>query len=156
MFVGFFVCFSFSFLGPHPRHKEVPMLGVKSELHLLVYTTATATPGPSYVCDLYHSSWQHRILHPRSEAREQPRIFMILVGCITCWATVGTPEQNVLKNHKLTYPWPGLRETAWQRSLSVQTGRAQDKVQGHRVWVSGSPWGRCLRRGSSVLGMCLF
>ena len=30
------------FLGPHPRHMEVPRLGVKSELHLLAYTTATA------------------------------------------------------------------------------------------------------------------
>ena len=38
---GLFVCFCF--LGPNPRHMEVPGLGVKSELQLLAYTTATAT-----------------------------------------------------------------------------------------------------------------
>ena len=33
-----FLCF----LGPHLQHMEVPGLGVKSELQLLSYTTATA------------------------------------------------------------------------------------------------------------------
>ena len=32
------------FSGPHPRHMEVPRLGVKSDLEPLVYTTATAMP----------------------------------------------------------------------------------------------------------------
>ena len=49
---------------------EVPRLGVKSELQLLTYTTATATWDPSRGCDLYHSSWQHRILNPPSEAKD--------------------------------------------------------------------------------------
>ena len=35
------------FSRPHPRHMEVPRLGVESELWLLAYTTATATPDPS-------------------------------------------------------------------------------------------------------------
>ena len=61
----------FCFLGPHPRHMEVPRRGVKSELQLLVYTTATATEDLSHVCDLHHSSRQCRILNPRSEARDQ-------------------------------------------------------------------------------------
>ena len=41
-------CFLFVFvlLGPHPRHMEVPSLGVELELQLLAYTTATATPDP--------------------------------------------------------------------------------------------------------------
>ena len=34
------------FVQPHPRHMEVPRLGVESELQLPVYTTATATPDP--------------------------------------------------------------------------------------------------------------
>ena len=34
----------FVFLGPHPWHMEVPRLAVESELLLLAYTTATATP----------------------------------------------------------------------------------------------------------------
>ena len=32
------------FSGLHPRHMEVPRLGVKSDLEPLVYTTATAMP----------------------------------------------------------------------------------------------------------------
>ena len=40
MGVFWFVCFS---LWPLPRHMEVPRLGVKSELQVSVYTTATAT-----------------------------------------------------------------------------------------------------------------
>ena len=33
----------FCFLGPHPRHVEVPRPGVESERQLPAYTTATAT-----------------------------------------------------------------------------------------------------------------
>ena len=50
----FFVCFGF--LGPHQRHMEVPTLGVELELRLPAYTTATATPDPSCICSLCHSS----------------------------------------------------------------------------------------------------
>ena len=53
----FFFSFSFwSFLGLHSWHTEVPRLGVESELQPLAYTTGTATPDLSHVCDLYHSS----------------------------------------------------------------------------------------------------
>ena len=41
VFVGVRVCF----LGPHLGHIEVPRLGVKSELQLPAYTTATQTAG---------------------------------------------------------------------------------------------------------------
>ena len=46
--------------------------GVKVELWLLVYTTATATalPDPSCICDL------HQTLNPLSEARDQTRVLM--------------------------------------------------------------------------------
>ena len=59
----------FSFLlfwggGPYPQHMEVPRLEVKSDLQLLVYTTAIATRDLSHVCNLYHSSWQHWIPNP--------------------------------------------------------------------------------------------
>ena len=60
----------FCFLGPHP-HMEVPRLGVESELQLPAYITATAMQGPSHICDLHHSSRQHRILNPLSEARDR-------------------------------------------------------------------------------------
>ena len=49
-----FVCF-FVFLGPLPWHMEIPRLGVQSELKPPAYTTATATPDLSRVCDLHHS-----------------------------------------------------------------------------------------------------
>ena len=45
------------FLGPRPRHLDIPRLGVKLELQLLAYTTATATQNLSCVCDLQHISW---------------------------------------------------------------------------------------------------
>ena len=58
----------FVFLGPNPQHMEVARQGVKSELWLLAYTTATEMQDPNHVCDLHHSSRQHRILNALSEA----------------------------------------------------------------------------------------
>ena len=58
------------FGGPHLQHMEVPRLGVKSELQLPAYTTATATWDPSCVWDLHGSSRQHQFT-PLSEARDQ-------------------------------------------------------------------------------------
>ena len=55
---------------------EVLRLGVELELQLQAYTTATATWDPSHVCDLHHSSRQHWILNPLSEARDQTCILM--------------------------------------------------------------------------------
>ena len=40
------------------------------------YATATATPDPSHVCNIYHSSWQCQILNPLSEARYQTSILI--------------------------------------------------------------------------------
>ena len=50
-----FLLFFFVSLGPHLRHMEIPRLGIKSELQLLAYTTATARPDPSCVCKLTKS-----------------------------------------------------------------------------------------------------
>ena len=58
--------------GPHPRHMGVPRLGIQLELQLLVY--ATATPDPSRVCNLRHTSWQCWIVNPLSEARDRTRV----------------------------------------------------------------------------------
>ena len=55
---------------------EIPRRGVKLELQLPAYTTATATPDLSCVFDLHYSSWQRRILNPLSEARDQTHILM--------------------------------------------------------------------------------
>ena len=55
---------------------EVPRLWVKSELQLPPYTTATATPEPSHVCDLHYSSQQRWIVDPLMEARDGTCILM--------------------------------------------------------------------------------
>ena len=81
----------FIFSGPHPRHMEVPRLVVELELQLPAYTTATAMPDPSRVCDLHHSSRQRRILNPLSEARDQTCNVMVPSQICFCCATRGTP-----------------------------------------------------------------
>ena len=63
--------FFFVFLGPHPQHTEVPGQGVES-----AYTTGTAMPDLSCVCDLHRSSQQHQILNPLSEVKDQTCILM--------------------------------------------------------------------------------
>ena len=70
---------------------EVPRLRVESELQLLAYTTATATPDLSCICDLYHRSLQRQILNPRSEARNQTCVLMDTNQICFSWATMGTP-----------------------------------------------------------------
>ena len=64
----------FLLLGLHPRHMEVPRLGVKSELQLPAYTTATTVWDPSCVYSLHHSSQQHRLLNPLSVAMDRTHI----------------------------------------------------------------------------------
>ena len=63
-FFFFFFFLSLVFLGPHLQHMEVPRLGVESQLQPLAYARATATPDPSQVCNLHHSSWQHQSFNP--------------------------------------------------------------------------------------------
>jgi len=55
---------------------EVPKLGVESELQLLAYTTVKAMQNLSCISDLHHSSRQHWILDPLSEARDRTCILM--------------------------------------------------------------------------------
>ena len=76
MFVLLGFCFLFCFLGLHLRNMEVPRLGVKLELQLPAFATATATPDSSCVCDLLQSSWQHWIPNPLSKARDGTHILM--------------------------------------------------------------------------------
>ena len=62
---------------------EVPKLGVKLELQVPAYATATAMQDQSQVCNLYHSSWQHQILQPLSKARDRTEsaVSWFLVRC---------------------------------------------------------------------------
>ena len=63
-----------------------------SELQLLAY--ATATPDPSRVCDLHHSSWQPQILNPLSEARGRTCVLMDTGPIHFCYTMTGTPGRN--------------------------------------------------------------
>ena len=55
---------------------KVPGLGAKSELKLLAYITATATPDQSHIGGLCRSLQQCQILNSLSEARDQTRTLM--------------------------------------------------------------------------------
>ena len=75
--------FFFLFLGPHLHYMEFPGLGVKSELQLLAYTTATAT-----------RIWAASAPMPQLSAtlapqptRQGQRSWRHYVRFLTCWAT---------------------------------------------------------------------
>ena len=61
------------------------------KLQLPAHTTATATPDPSHICNLHHSSWQRQILNPLSEAWDRTRNLVPSRICFRC-ATTG-PSQ---------------------------------------------------------------
>lgn len=82
-----FICF----LGPHPRHMEVPRLGAESELWLPAYTAATATQDPSLVCDLHHSSRPRPILNSPREARDRTRNLVVPSRIRFCFVRMRTP-----------------------------------------------------------------
>ena len=73
-------------LGPHPRHMEVPRLGV--ELELPAHTIATAMQDPS--------SQQCQIPNPLSEARDLTCILMDASRVHFCWATRGTLHMHFI------------------------------------------------------------
>ena len=68
--------FAFLFFGGGVTPREVPRLGVESELQLPAYATTTATGNLSHICDLPQSSQHHQILNPLSKARDQTHVLM--------------------------------------------------------------------------------
>ena len=125
----------FFFLGLHPWQMEILQLGVESELQPTTYATATAPWDPSWIWDLYHSSWQCWILNPLGGARDQTQILMD-----TSWVQPAEPHWElpdlffliwvILKALSLKasvlawrwaifWPWSSFEEAAaWIRSLS--------------------------------------
>ena len=83
----------------------VPRPGVKPELQLPACATATATQDPSCVCDLYHSTWQHQILNPLSEARDWTCILMDTSWVCYICATTGTPELFLWQHQGIICPF---------------------------------------------------
>ena len=88
------ILFYYFFLGPHPLHKEVPRLRVRSELELPAF--ATATTDPSHVCGPLHSSGQHQILNPLSEVLDGTCNLMIPSRIRFHCAMTGTPWKLIL------------------------------------------------------------
>ena len=75
---------------------EIPRLGVKSELQLPAYTTATVKWDLSPVCDLHHSSQQLWIPDPLSKAGDQAHILMDTSQIHFHCTTTGNPEHKIL------------------------------------------------------------
>jgi len=53
---------------------EVPRLGVKLEMQLPAYTTATAMQDPRLICATCCTWWQCQVLNPLKKARDQTHI----------------------------------------------------------------------------------
>lgn len=62
---------------------QFPRLGVESKLWLQAYSTATAMQDLNRICDLHHSSGQHRILNPWARPGIYPASSWILVGFVS-------------------------------------------------------------------------
>ena len=75
---------------------EVPRLWVESELQLLAYARATAMPVPSRIRTLHYSLWQHWILNPLSEARDQTCNLMVPNQIYFLSATTETQKKAYL------------------------------------------------------------
>ena len=104
---------------------KVPRLGVKVEVQLPAYPTATEIQGPSYVWNLHHSSWQYRILNPLSETRDWTYILMDTSQVRYCWAMMGTPEKYHLKRtHTQTH-------TQWDKAQNVKKNNNSFKTNWH-------------------------
>ena len=91
----------FVFLGLHLRYMEVPRLGVE-----LGYTSASAMPDPSCVCNLHHSSQQCWILNSLYEARNQTCLLTsrILVGFVSVEPRQEFPELHFKRIHMICVP----------------------------------------------------
>ena len=97
LYYYFFLSF-LPFLGPLPRHMEVPRLGAELELQPPAYARATATRDPSRICNLYHSSRQRRIGNPLSKGRDRTRNLMVPSRICQPLRHDGNSSQTFLKS----------------------------------------------------------
>ena len=129
----FVFCFVLSyFLGPQMQHVQVPRLGIELKLHLPAYIIATATPDPSYVCDL-HCSWrQCRIINPLKPGIK-PTSSWILVRLFSL-------------SHN------GNSKASFKRSADTELGRdLHNHFSGTRAsWLGTPPHYRPVSRGREI------
>ena len=143
-FKNYFILFCL-FLG-HPWHMEVPSLGVELELQPLAYTTATAMPDPSCVCDLQHSSRQLRILNPLREARDRTCVLIDISQICFCWAAMGMPWFFFLHQYSaslklLRGAWVGAK--VWEIVPRVGDQQDKDWEQFHETEMKNDFLGVC-------------
>ena len=89
-------------LSPHssyivkPTH---PFNHLELQLPDCTTATATATPDPSCICDLCHSSWQHQIFNSLSEPRDETCILMDpsqVLTSLECYSSIpGIPRPSL-------------------------------------------------------------
>ena len=84
----------------------LPRLGVESELQVSAYSTATATPDPSHICNVHQSSLQHQIFILPIEAWNWTLILMDTSMVCYHWATTQTPWQWFLSLDPRASAWP--------------------------------------------------
>ena len=72
-------------------------------LQLLAYAIATAMLYLSRICDLCHSLWQRQILNSLGRPEIKTASLWILVGFLTCWATMGTPVVTIINRWKMSF-----------------------------------------------------
>ena len=122
---------------------DVPRLGVKLELQLPAYTTATAMPDPSCNCDLYSSLQEHKILNPLSKARDWTHVLMDTSWIHYHWTTMGTPNR---KFFFLTFCFLG----PYPRHMKVPRLGVESELQLQAYTTATTMWDP-----SCICGLCI-
>ena len=126
----FIYLFIYCFIWLHPQHVEVPRLGVKSELWLPAYATATAMWDPSCVCNLHHSLQQLWILNPLNEARDRTLNLMDPSRVRYNWATWELVEGFIIWFSHIHKSWiTGEMTTILDVSLALWWQWQMDKYR---------------------------
>ena len=89
-------------------------------------------PDLNHIRNLHHSSLQHRILNPLSEARDQTCVLIITSQIHFHWVTTGTPISTIFRAH-LTSAWiPSAMEESYHfQSFPAYTLFLSGEIQGN-------------------------
>ena len=145
----------FFFLWPHLWHLEVPRLGVKMELQLPTYTTAT--PNLSQDCSLCLSLWHRWILNLLSKTSAWTCILMDTMSG-------SQPNEPQWELHQKKKKF--LKANNWGVPTVAQWKQIQPVSMGMRVWslasLSGSGiqhhhelWWRSQTQFGSLIAMAV-
>ena len=148
---------------------EVPRLGSNWSYSCQPMPPATATPDPSRICDLHHSSQQCWILNPVSESRDQTCNLMV-----PSWIVSAVPQWNLLPHSSLQKLYalsvisplighwrcdflPTIRETKWGEGGGGRSLLSQWMSLGSLVHLRTNPGtlGLLLGGKASVILRCM-